>query len=183
MRCEYERFAQSDLGKCIKGFYFKSKWYSLKWIDGAPYKQRVETLIFNHDMTKLYMSLEENEEGITNYRIPGGHVEQTTSKLQQAHNECKEEAKIVVRNMKYVGSFIEYYNVEHSNVQFPIDCRGQIVELYIGRYESHYNKPVLSSLNDNRISDNGKFYDLEEIYHLLKPGHKLIVDTMLVDNN
>lgn len=152
---------------------FKGKWNSLIWINGKPFRHRVETFIFNDSYSELYICKRPNG----SYKIPGGHLERKVSKAQQALNECKEEARIIVKNLKYIGNYTELYNANYNNLPIPV-C-GQFVEVYVGKYGKAYSGPIFSQVRDHEMEMYGEFHPFDEVYPILKSQHRQIVDLLL----
>ena len=80
------------------GFYGNdNKWNALVSFPFDPnvYRDRVETIIIR-DQKEVFVKKSVNGE----YRLPGGSKDKDVSDADQAMNECMEEARINVRNIK-----------------------------------------------------------------------------------
>ena len=83
------------------GFYGNdNKWNALVSFPFDPnvYRDRVETIIIR-DQKEVFVKKSVNGE----YRLPGGSKDKDVSDIDQAMNECMEEARINVRNIKNSG--------------------------------------------------------------------------------
>lgn len=170
MKYRIKHFYGKEQGLYIQGYYFRSKWHSLKWINGQPYKHRVETIILNN-LDMMYASFTTEDF----YKLPGGHIEKGTSKLQQAINECREEARIDVTKMKYAGSYIDQV-IDRDSFYHQVHVVGQFVEVFIGLYESDYTGIVFSHEVDTGVYDSGKFHLIDDIYNKLTDHHKTFIN-------
>lgn len=173
MKYEVKNLFDKTQGVYIQGYYFRSKWHSIKWINGQPYKHRVETIILNGN-DSMYASF--NSDNF--YKLPGGHIERGVSKLQQAVNECREEARINVTKMKYVGSYIDQV-IDRDSFYHQVQVVGQFVEVFIGNYDSHYRGVVFSHEEDHRLYDNGKFHKIDDIFDKLSESHRHFIKLLI----
>lgn len=128
---------------------------------------RVEVLILKDG--KLFMYRKENGD----YRIPGGGFDKGVSNIDQAFMETKEEAKIIIDNIKYSGvSYVRIYDEiwKHSDNDIPED--GTFNEVYIAKYKKDYHGYIRKGLSDMQLTNKGDFYDLDEIQDILKEPHR-----------
>jgi hypothetical protein len=178
MILNFDTYKETPQGKYYNGFFYKSKWNSLIWINGEPYKHRVETIIFNNNMSTIF--LYKND---TNYKFPGGCIDLKKSKTQQAIDECKEEGKLLIRSIKYVGTYIQKYdniNLKQYEDQIPVVPIGQMVDVFVAKFQSFHHKHVFTQLKDNDLIEHGKFYNISEIYDILYEGHRKIIDLFVI---
>ena len=134
---------------------------------GKILRGRVETLILKDG--KLFMFRKDNG----NYRIPGGGFDKGVLNIDQAFMETKEEAKIIIDNIKYSGiSYIYLYDEiwTHSEREIPYD--GTYNEVYVANYKDEYHGYIRKGLSDMELTNKGKFYDLDEVKDILKEPHK-----------
>jgi hypothetical protein len=175
MKLNFNSYKETLQGKYYNGYFYKSKWHSLIWIDGEPYKHRVETFVFNNNMETVFMYVN----GDT-YKIPGGCIDQKKSRIQQAMDECKEEGRLLVKSIKYTGTYIQKYNIVKVYDEYvPLVPVGQIVDVFVAKYDSHYHKHIFEQLKDYELYEDGKFYNIEDIYNILHEGHKKIIDLFI----
>lgn len=175
-----------DLNKALNegGFFDKDNvWNSLMKKGNKLYRVRVETLIIN-DKGELYLRLYNKEN--KNYRLPGGSVERNISNLEQASNECKEEAYIVVKNIKDSGL---YYIKKSSSTKsilkqnIPLIWDGNYTYIFVGEYDSKYNGVVKYIDKDDDMYSNGKFYDYNYIKDSLLTSHRKAYELYLTNTN
>lgn len=141
---------------------------------GKILRGRVETLILKDG--KLFMFKKENG----NYRIPGGGFDKGVLNIDQAFMETKEEAKIIIDNIRYSGvSYVYIYDEiwRHSENEIPYD--GTFNEVYLARYKEDYHGYIRKGLSDTELTNKGKFYDLDDVKDILKEPHKQALMTVL----
>ena len=139
----------------IKGFN--------KWLRG-----RSELLILDGD--KLYLK-KDSKKG---YSIPGGGWEKDEDHNLSAIRETNEEARIKVKNVNYVSSYVAYFppkdwvkeKISEENWWY-----GEYIELYIGEYDGQY-KGKVEKIDQDKAMESGKFYDIKSIYNDLIPVHQ-----------
>lgn len=165
---------------CAGGFVNKyGKWNSVVMRDGKIFRNRVETIIVNHN-GDIYMDIHNNK-----YRLPGGGVERDNDKMKQAIAECREEAFIVVNHMIDTGyEIIEYFdNTNFKPEGDAIIHDGKLTSLFIGRYKEAYHGYVPPVDRDNYMKENGKFYPFEEVRHMLKKEHIAAYEKYIYGDN
>ena len=172
---------------CPDGFYFEFekgdpesiRWNAIKWINGEPWRDAVETMVFKGD--KVFL-LEKNREGEDYYRMPGGSKEPSVPDIKQAENEINEEAKLTVKWVKGPLSTRTYTykpGTKWTKKLAPFNYKGKIMDIYMAKYDGKYNKPVAKVDRHESMANYGKFMNITDVYDNLKPQHKLVVDAYL----
>ena len=160
------------------GFYGPTGiWNSLVKIDGLVLRARVETLVIKKDLQQIYMH-------ITNfakkkYRIPGGSCEKDIPNYIQAANECNEEARIAVKNAINTGiHYIKKYKNpdKWDGIRKELMWTGTYTEVYVGEYDGPFTGKVDDEDKDDDMYNNGRFYNISEVYDILTEKHKQVID-------
>ena len=140
---------------------------TLEEYPGKLFRGRVEVLILKEN--KLFMYMRENG----NYRIPGGGFDKGVLNKDQAFIETKEEAKLIIENIKYTGvTYTHVYDEVWESNDNEIPYHGNYNEVYVATYKEDYHGYIRKGLSDMELTNKGKFYDLSEIEHLLREPHK-----------
>ena len=117
------------------GYSINGIWNSLVVRNGKNYRERVEALIIKNN--KVFLSIKPKSK--SPYRIPGGSSEPGISLKEQLQNECKEEAKIFIKNPIYICTYEkEYKNKDYAN-ELPFQYSAYLTHLYIATYNGKYN--------------------------------------------
>lgn len=166
------------------GYYDKNGlWNSIYSTDsGELLRGRVETFIFREmDNGELEVFLRLYRDNT--YRLPGGSMTKGVSNKLQAYLECKEESRIIIKDIEYTGiHYIKMYNKDKiPDKQDPnsITWVGSYNEVFIGFFESDYSGEVKKLDEDNDMYTHGKFYPVKEVLSFILPEHKPIFDTMI----
>lgn len=160
------------LNKAIRdGGYYGSNgiWNSIVKIPGDNhlYRARVETIIVR-DKKEIFMKLKPNGE----YFLPGGSKEKDIPDIDQAVNECREEARINVRNIESTGiTYKTLKNLTSYNNKSVLNCDGYITDIYIAEYDSVYKGPIAKEDKDPFIL-SGKFYSTKKCLKFFKKEHR-----------
>ena len=134
---------------------------------GKLFRGRVEVLILKEG--QLFMYMKDNG----NYRIPGGGFDRGVLNKDQAFIETKEEAKLIVENIRYSGVTYSYlHNDVHINNEKEIPYDGNYNEVYVATYKGDYEGYVRKGLSDMELTNKGRFYDLGDVEPILKEPHK-----------
>ena len=91
--------------KTSGGFYDRYHvWNALKVFpfDNNVYRDRVETIIIRGNKDVFVKKRPDGK-----YFLPGGSKEKNISDIEQAENECKEEARIIISNIEPTGITIK----------------------------------------------------------------------------
>jgi len=145
-------------------------------VDGLL-RGRSEMIIISKNMKCIFIAPDKT----FLYRIPGGTWNKDEDHITAAIRETQEEAHINTRDVRYVGSYIEYRDYKYWNnnpKHKKIQLVGSYTEVYAGIQDSIYTKPVRAEDQDD-IAWLGGFYKLEKVYSKLMPIHKQAVDLIL----
>lgn len=169
-------FSSEPIEATLNGAYdSEGLWNSLIVIGDRNYRERCEALIFYNNSVFIY-----NTKDGHSYRIPGGGTETTCSIEEQVRNECKEEARIILKNVKYVKTYMKKFGKRFENKsQLPFEYHGSINHLYIGEYNGNYSGYIRNVDRDDSMYAFGNFYPIEEVYDRLNEYHKAAVDIYL----
>lgn len=161
-----------------QGGYYNTDgdWNNITILDEYPGKilrGRVETLVLKDG--KLFMLLT----GDTHYKIPGGGFDREVLNKYQAFIETKEEAKIIIENIRFSGvTYTHIYDEiwSHSPDEIPYD--GTYNEVYVATYKGEYEGYIRKGLSDKNMTNNGDFYDLDMVKHILREPHKQALENV-----
>lgn len=152
-------------------------WNSLITIGDCNYRERCEALVFYDNKLFIYI----NKDG-KSYRIPGGGTETSCSIEEQVRNECKEEARLILKNVKYTKTYIKKFGKRFDNKpKLPFEYHGSINHLYIAEYNGNYSGYIRNVDRDDSMYAFGNFYNIEDIYDMLNEYHKAAVDIYLAN--
>lgn len=158
------------------GFYDKhNRWNPIVIINGEQYRHRVECLIIRQN--KLFVA--KSNTGVL--LIPGGGVDKSLSDEEQVYNECKEEARILVENIKPTGyAYLRRTGVSESAKRLPKEQQwvGSYTEIYIADYAKDFTGFIDYCDRDSEMI-RGDFRPISEIIDKLVPEWKLA----LIDAN
>ena len=155
-----------------QGGYYNTDgdWNNITILDEYPDKilrGRVEVLIL--DNGKLFMYMKDNGR----YRIPGGGFDKGVLNKDQAFIETKEEAKLIISNIRYSGvTYTNIYDEVWSHEENEIPYHGNYNEVYVATYKGDYQGYIRKGLSDMELTNKGKFYELSEVEEILKEPHK-----------
>lgn len=152
----------------ITGFAHDGVWNSIAVINGKNYRYRVECLIIRDN--EIFLA--ERPDGTL--IVPGGSVEKNVPNEVQCANECKEESRIIIKNVKYSGvSYTENTGMARWAIEknLPITWVGKYTEVYIAEYDRLYSGHI-DEHDIDPVNRDGKFYDINSVYSQLKPEWK-----------
>lgn len=147
---------------------------------GELCRKRVETLIVKNK-TKVFLWLTSSGR----YKIPGGTIEREVPDEEQAAIECKEEAKITVKNVIDTG--IEYTDICYFPDSAKINhlglkWNGTISRVYVASFHKSYLGKIEQTAMDYKMSKYGRFYDINDIFEILRPEHqKALIDILHIE--
>lgn len=151
------------------GFYDKhNRWNPIVIINGEQYRHRVECLIMRQN--KLFVA-KSNTGALL---IPGGGVDKSLSDEEQVYNECKEEARILVENIKPTGyAYLRRTGVSESAKRLPKEQQwvGSYTEIYIADYAKDFTGFIDYCDRDSEMI-RGDFRPISEIIDKLVPEWK-----------
>lgn len=164
-----------------KGFYDNHhNWNSILYDENINklYRGRVETLVIRYNkfiylkFLPKYLQTESMK-----YLIPGGSYEKNISHIEQAINECHEEARFDITNVRYTGITYTEDRVppKKAIINNKVNWSGLYNEVYIAEYNGEYNDLIPKFDEDNLIA-SGKFYNLYKVYSYLKPEHQKAIE-------
>lgn len=166
--------------KAIKqGGYYNTDgdWNNLITLDDYPgkvFRGRVETLVLKDN--KVFMFLKDNG----NYRIPGGGFDRGVLNIDQAFIETKEEAKIIVKDLRFTGvTYATLYDELFPYKDGDIPHDGTYNEVYVAKYKEDYTGYIRKGLSDMELTRKGQFYDVSEIESVLREPHRQALMSML----
>lgn len=138
--------------------------------DNHVYRIRVETLIIKDDSIFLKFYPRDNKRV---YTVPGGSISKDISNMEQAINECKEEARIVVKNIQSTGiTYKEITNPPKWAVSSqPVNWNGNFTEVYVAEYDKKYIGHI-NKVDEDKFMMTGKFYTIDKVYPYLRKEHK-----------
>ena len=154
------------------GFYGNdNKWNALVSFPFDPnvYRDRVETIIIR-DQKEVFVKRAVNGE----YRLPGGSKDKDVSDIDQAMNECMEEARINVRNIKNSG--YKYKEMKMNDLDTYVSnpklhWNAGITTIYVAEYDSLYTGRIEESDKDPFIL-SGRFYSIIECLGFFRKEHR-----------
>lgn len=151
------------------GFYDRhNRWNPILIIDGENYRHRVECLIMCQN--KLFVATDNNGKLI----IPGGGVDKSLSDEEQVYNECKEEARILVKDIKNTGySYLETNGTSKFASDLPKEQQwgGAYNEVYIANYMKDFTGFIDYCDRDEQMI-RGRFRHIGDILDGLKDEWK-----------
>lgn len=154
------------------GFYGNdNKWNALVSFPFDPnvYRDRVETIIIR-DKKEVFVKKSVNGE----YRLPGGSKDKDVSDIDQAMNECMEEARINVRNIKNSGYKYKEMKMDDLDVYVSnpkLHWNAGITTIYVAEYDSLYTGRIEDADKDPFIL-SGRFYPIIECMRFFRKEHK-----------
>ena len=154
------------------------KWNSIVVdpISGELCRKRVETLVIK-DKTKIYLWLQSSGR----YKIPGGSTERDIDDMTQACHECREEARLDVKNIVDTG--IEYTEITNfpdwaKTKHIGLKWNGKISRVYVAEFNKKYRGNI-DELDRDELLKYGQFYDINDVFEILRPEHqKALIDVL-----
>lgn len=175
-------------------YFIKCKWedgdkvgYTVnacKNVNGEVYRVRTEMLVVKDGKVLCVKDYHDNL-GL-GYKLPGGSVEKGVSYAEQAAEEVKEEARIIINPKSILDTGITYtrkYTKQPrwiSHLTPPIPYVGGISYVYVGEYKSDFNGDIPDVHRDDWFYKRARFYDIDEINWI--PEHKKALDMYLEKN-
>ena len=167
------RRKKENLQKAIKdgGFYGKNgKWNSIKTFPGdkTVYRHRVETIIIKNNKSVF---LKKKFDGT--YRLPGGSTEKDVPNIDQAINECQEEAHIKIRNIESTGIT---YKEKHdppawAKAECDVEWNGSYTEIYVAEYDGPFEGHIDKDDEDPYIR-SGAWYATKDCFSFFRKEHR-----------
>lgn len=183
-KIKLKRIKQEKTEKAIRdgGFYGKNGvWNSIITFPGDKrlYRERVETLVIK-DGKEVFLKKKVNGE----YRLPGGSTERELSHIDQAINECREEAHINICNVEATGiHYKEHHKTpEWAKKECEVEWQGTYTEVYVADFESTYHGHVDIKDEDPFIR-SGKWYSTKECFKFFRKEHREALMWYLKNHN
>lgn len=162
-----------------KGFYSDDLWQSITWIDGKPYRERLEILVYNTEDGTVYFEKLENDSRGRKARLPGGSSEEHLTKIAAVIKEAEEEARIKVTE---VEDSQKLYIIEYTDKNRPgwhqilkEQCdfvyQGVVNRIFVGRYDGEFNGHIEDHDTDEQMTARGMFYPLNEVGKFFTKKH------------
>lgn len=162
-----------------QGGYYNTDgdWNCVLTLDEYPdkiFRGRVETLVLKDG--KLFMYKKPNG----TYRVPGGGFDRGVLNKDQAFIETKEEAKLIISNIRETGvKYIKFFKDKYHTTDRDIDYDGSITEVYVADYKGDYEGRIRKGLSDKELTNEGEFYDLDEVKDILTDPHRQALENLL----
>lgn len=159
-----------NINEAIKngGYYDRhGVWNAIKTLppDTRVYRDRVETIIVKNNK-EVFVKKKPNGE----YFLPGGSKEKDIPDDVQAANECREEARINVRNVEYSGITLKSVNKPSKNDDKFI-WTGALTDIYTAEYDSLF-KGQIDKVDKDPFILSGKFYPVKQCLRFFKDEHR-----------
>ena len=158
---EFSVITPSSAKPSQEGFINHGSWNAVRKVNGEPYRERVEVIIFNKDLDKVLIGTKRSNGRV---KLPGGGTDKNSSLETQAAKECQEEVKINIDNLKYIGS----YSTTNEQLGHKDDVyKGQYTYLYLATYDSDYTGYIRPEDLDS-LYDTAKWVSIYDAKKLLK---------------
>ena len=154
-----------NFSKVYGAYDLKDRWNAAIDIDGKTYRYRVEVLVIQGN--SVFLSTDKHG-GII---IPGGSGEKDVPDIVQVMNECREEARINIKNVKYTGiTRIQGLppHIGKSKLTLPFTYEGSFSKIYVAEYDSPFTGFV-DKRDEDKNMIKGKFYPIKSVINKLKP--------------
>ena len=160
-------------------------WNPIIYADGKKFRERAECIIFN-DNNEIYMSVNLNR-----CRIPGGGSMPNKLIEDQLIDECREEARINIKDLEYVGVYRNMYTEAHQEIYDKRDdienvhYDGALTYLFIAKYDSKYTGDI-SVYDKDDIIMTGRFIPMTDViakYNIKDEWKVAIIKYMAKFNN
>lgn len=170
-----------------EGIFLKERWNEVIWIKEKPFRNRSEVLIFKEN--KLFLRKFPNPEEEYKYTVPGGGNNEyfNETKEETVRREAKEEARININDIRKTDiSYIKIFgyntgswdpfnkkNFDWSKEMLDKSFKyyGDFTTIFVAEFDSSSPNLVDKEDIDNDMTNNGKFYEFEEIKDILYPYH------------
>lgn len=161
-------------------FIYKGVYNPIYWIGDKPYRPRVETLVIKN-ARYVYINLKDDidkvpaDQRYKRYSLPGGSLDNDSTKLQQAEAETNEEALVKVTFLYNTGYM--YYELYEPGFilkggDTPLEYYGSISDIFIGVYDGPYDKSKVDPKDlDPEMTEHGGFYEITKIAKYLRKEH------------
>lgn len=150
--------------------------------DKKVYRHRVEVLIIDSS-DRVYLHITDKEKNT--YRIPGGSTERYKSPEEQGISECREEARI---NIKNIINSNQVYREDSKPPKWlekekqPMVYTGKYTEVYVAEFDSIDSRFVDINDRDPEMTTKGKFYPINEVWPILRKEHQDAIRYFYITN-
>ena len=145
--------------------------------NGKNCRIRGEVLVFKNNTVFLYIKNRKYQ--FQKYNIPGGgYDDKDTDTSDAAIRECKEEARINIKNIQYVSSYIFWLDSIQDWVKEEIpnkndQWRYYYTDLYVADYDSDYKGHINNIDQEKDMITFGKFYEInKELLDFVNTYHR-----------
>ena len=160
----------------ITGFFDEEKglYNALVKVEGEEenLRGRSEMVLLDATKKRIFMELKKDN----TYKLPGGGWDQGEDHMACAIRETQEEIRMNSAHVLYVGNYINYYKDAYNCLKYPKETRwiGSFSEVYCG-VENGVYKIKIDDKDQDDLFWKGRFYDIEEVFDILKPIHQKAV--------
>ena len=156
-------------------FVYKGIYHPIQWFGDDPYRPRVETIIIKNGNQIFLRKYDKKGDYDYTYRLPGGSLDNDSSKIKQAENEVNEEALLQIKDIYQTPvSYFENYpdGFLLKNGDICIAYKGTYTEIFASQYKGLQDKSEIAEHDlDDDMANNGKFYYITNVCELLRPEH------------
>lgn len=145
------------------GVYSKlGLWNPIVKIKGQNYRERCEAIIFNNN-NEVFMGINVNRT-----RIPGGGTMPNIPIEEQLKEECKEEVRINIKDINYIGCYKNVYTDTHREIYDKrsdienVEYEGALTYLFTAKYDSKYTGEI-NALDRDDLINEGRFYPISKV--------------------
>ena len=124
-------------------------------IDGKSYREVAEVLVFKDNQVYMWI-----KDGIIH--LPGGSTDPEMPLEETCIHECREEAHFIIKNIKYIGQEVRNMKQSGWTPGKGFYTGGKVAHVFRAEYVSDYTGPVDKADIDEKILNDGKWYDLNE---------------------
>lgn len=161
----------------------KGIWNSAIYIDGKIYRERSEVVVINGtNLNNLEIFMRYINKHIP-YRLPGGSMKQDRCILYTGTKETQEEARIIVRDIKYINDYLDDTQFQayklNDNHDIRVSYAGNFNHICVAMYNGRYTGDVPYIDSDPDMTRRGKFYKYKEVKSLLRSEHIHAIVTYL----
>lgn len=180
---------QKDIKVGDLSFVYKGVYHPIHWEGDIPYRPRVENIVVRNGREIFLRVYDNPKPGFEyRYRLPGGSLDNDSTKIQQAENETNEEALLKVKNIQYSGiKYFEQFPEGHllKDGDICLEYKGNVTDVFVSEYNGKFDKTKVEEHDlDDDMANNGKFYHISLHCRILRPEHvDALLRSDLVDEN
>lgn len=156
-------------------FVYKGVYHPIRWFGDDPYRPRVETIVIKNGDQIFLRMYDEKGDYEYNYRLPGGSLDNDSTKIKQAENETNEEALLKVKNIyqspiSYFENYPDGFLLKNGDI--CIAYKGTYTDVFVAEYKGKQDKSKIDEHDlDDDMANNGKFYYITNVCDSLRPEH------------